>query len=106
MLLDLLAHDHELVFFEFQGVVRLVLLIENYLLGVFIRWVIHEDLLFELVLEVLQEVVLVQDFCELVDLATLIIKDDVELGDVGAAYFALPIDNFLVMLAIVFFKIF
>lgn len=101
LLLELLAHYHELILLQLDGVARLVLLVDKYLLVVFVLGLCHGRLLLELLLEVAEEMVLIDNPREARDLALVIVEYYIELGNVILAMHAFPIFNTFLVLAIV-----
>lgn len=108
LLLQLLAHYHQLVLLQLKRVAGLITFVDEYLLRFLVRRIMHKHLLSELLLEVRQEVVLIQYFCKLIDLPARVVKYYIEFGDVVVAYFAFPVGDLLVVLAVIlalqFFK--
>ena len=101
LLLELLAHYHELILLQLDGVARLVLLVEKHLLVVFVLGLCHGRLLLELLFEVAEEMVLIDNPREARDLALTIIEYYIKFGNVVLAMHAFPILNTFFMLAVV-----
>lgn len=101
LLLELLAHYHELILLQLDGVAWLVLLVEKHLLVVFVLGLCHGRLLLELLFEVAEEMVLIDNPREARDLALTIIEYYIKLGNVVLAMYAFPIFNTFLVLAVV-----